>query len=368
MKKRILILLAVLFSLTACGAETPEDALRKAYQKQEDAESFTLSGTMELDMGTKIPVDMRVLVDRNDRDDPSDDEAYLDIDLRTLADGLVMKIWVADKVYIDAAGERYTEELSGEIGEETGLFTGQFSAEDLIARAESASLNKENGKKVITLKMKEDIGTFYLEEIVLTIGTDGRIEREVLTGSVFTDGEIYPMKAEMVMSDYDRTVIPVLDRELFTSDTVDGGPGEDSYIDLLFDDGLEIILFLDDGSMYSIVYDDEGYIVISDIYETVAEGMFTGGDYARSIRDQILNRENGYELIAEEDKDDLTEGTKEIIGYSTVETDDFYEGETFMVTTFGDKDLGVLLWSYVSEDEFRAVTGDLNYLVIVDGE
>ena len=249
MKQKILILLAVLFSLTACGTETPEDALRKAYQKQEDVESFTLSGTMELDMGTKIPVDMRVLVDRNDKDDLYDDEAYLDIDLRTLADDLVMKIWIADKVYIDAAGERYTEELGGEIGEETGLFTGQFSADDLIARAESASLTNENGKKVVTLTMKEDIGTFYLEEIVLTIGTDGRIEREVLTGSVFTDGEIYPMKAEMVMSDYDKTVIPVLDRELFTSDTVDGGPGEDSYIDLLFDDGLEIILFLDDGSM-----------------------------------------------------------------------------------------------------------------------
>ena len=271
-------------------------------------------------------------------------------------------------MYIDAAGERYTEELSGEIGEETGLFTGQLSAEDLIARAESAALTKENGKKVITLKMKEDVGTFFLEEIVLTIGTDGRIEREVLTGSVFEGGEIYPMKAEMVMSDYDKTVIPVLDRELFTSDTVDGGPGEDSYIDLLFDDGLEIIMFLDDGSLYSIVYDDEGYIVISDIYETVAEGMFTGGDYARSIRDQVLNGENGYELITEEDKDDLTEGTKEIIAYSTVETDDFYEDETFLVTTFGDKDLGVILWSYVSEDEFREVTGDLNYLLIVDGE
>ena len=108
--------------------------------------------------------------------------------------------------------------------------------------------------------------------------------------------------------------------------------------------------------------------MISDIYETVAEGMFTGGDYARSIRDQILNGENGYELIAEEDKDDLTEGTKEIIGYSTVETDDFYEDETFLVTTFGDKDQGVILWSYVSEDEFREVTGDLNYLLIVDGE
>ena len=92
MIKKLLILLVVLFSLAACGTETPEDALRKAYQKQEDVESFTLSGTMELDMGTKIPVDMRVLVDRNDKDDLHDDEAYLDIDLRALGEGLTMKI------------------------------------------------------------------------------------------------------------------------------------------------------------------------------------------------------------------------------------------------------------------------------------
>ena len=390
MKKCITLCLFFLLLLSGCGkSEDPKELLRKAYEKQSELNSYTYDGTMNIQLGEEgeagftMPVDMTVMYDNMGSSDTGDDQGYSLISLSVFGQKSVTETWtVGNTIYTDD-GTSKTVSQSEMTGSTMDI---DKMVSNIIDNAESITVEKDGDNKVMHVTLKENAAANILSglgedisdiagstdganirfnDIVLTIDKDGFIRTTKLSAESQAEGVTVNMDIELTLRDEGKTVIPAFDPAEFTDqEPTDTGYeyGDGSYEDILFDDGVEILVYMDQYDKYTCYFDDdEQLLVIYDSQGVLCEGIFVNGDFAQQFYDAILSGDVSYTIRYETEPYTYGANAKMLVGYSPNESEMFNAETPFSVVTFDNGDIGIVFVCYGTEEEFKAAMDQVSF-------
>lgn len=392
MKRAITLFLIFLFLLSGCAkSEDPKELLKKAYEKQSQLRSYTYEGTININAGEdgaglSLPMEMLMMYDGKGTEDQSDDSGYSKVRISVFGQESITQSWTeGGTVYTDDGTSKYVSE--NEITQSTQDIEKTVSA--LIDNAESITVEEDGSNRIMHLKLKEGAikdlasafggeladltgaeGTdFQINDVDLTLDKEGYIRKLYMTAQTTAEGLTIAMDLEMNLKDENNTVIPSFDPAEFTgeSDQIDDSYGDGSFEDIVFDDGTEVLIYMDGFDRFLCFFDDEEQsLVIHDNTNILCEGIFVNGDFAQQFYDAVLSGDVGYTVRYESEPASKGTKAKMVVGFSETDGDIFNANTPFSVVCFDNGDLGLLYVGYGTEEEFKAAMDQISYEVIVE--
>ena len=391
MKKVITLFLTFLLLLSGCAkSEDPKEMLKKAYEKQSQLNSYTYEGTMNISAGEdgaglSLPMEMLIMYNNKGTEDQNDDSGYSKVRVSVFGQETVTQAWTeGGTVYTDDGTRKYISE--NEITQSPRDIEKTVAA--LIDNAESITVEEDGSNRIMHLKLKEGAikdlaaafgdelsdltgaeGTdFQVNDVDLTLDKEGYIRKLFLAAQSTAEGLTVKMDLEMNLKDENNTVIPSFDPTEFTgeSDEIDDTIGDGSFEDILFDDGNEILIYMNGFDEFMCFFDDEEQsLLIHDGNTILDEGIFVNGDFVSQFYDAVLSGDVGYDVRYESEP--VSEGAKAkmVVGYSENDSEIFNANTPFSVVRFEGADFGLLYVGYGTEEEFKAAMDQISYKVIV---
>lgn len=391
MKKIItLCLLVLLLPIGGCSkSDDPKELLRKAYEKQSQLSSYTYEGTMNISTGEEggaglsLPVDLTVMFDNKGTADTGDDEGYSLFSLSLFGQQSVTESWtVGNTVYTDDGYSKTTSRI--ETAKSTQDIDGVVSA--IIDNAETITVEDNDDSKVMHVTLKEDAAAGILSglgeglsdlagtgnaanvrfnDITLTIDKDGFIRSTGLSAESEAEDLKITMDITLTLKDEGKTSIPFFDPNEFTdqgtTDT-ESDYGDGSYEDIVFDDGVEILIYMDDPDNFMCYFDEEEQTLVIFNDDTIlCDGLFVNGDFSQQLYDAILSGDADYTVRYESQPNTYGANAKMLVGYSPNDSEMFNAETPFSVITFDDGDIGLIFVGYGSEEEFKNAMDQLSF-------
>ena len=402
--KRIMTLCAVLMLLiSGCSkSDDPQQLLRQAYEKQAKLSSYTYEGTIDISMKSteeggslSVPMNITAMYDNKGTSQTDDDEGYSLVSLSLFGQDNVTESWtVGNTVYTDTG---YSKTVSSSETDDS-----QQDIEEMVSRiidnAEEITVETDGDNKVMHVTMKEDAVANILSElgeeisemtgsddstrindVILTIDKDGYIRRVQLSAETQSEGLTLIMDLDLTLKDEGKTVIPAFDPSEFTEegddydygydfdDGTDDSYGDSSYEDIIFDDGTEIIVFMDKYDDFMCYFDDdEQLLVLFNEEDVLSDGIFVNGVYAQNLYTAILAGDVTYTIRYERQPDTYGANAKMLVGYSENESELFNAGTPFSVICFDDGDIGLIFVGYGTEEEFKAAMDQLSFAIYTE--
>ena len=389
MKKGIALCLFFLLLVSGCSKnDDPKELLRQAYEKQAQLNSYTYDGTMNIQTGEEggagfsMPVKMTIMYDNKGTEDTGDDEGYSLVSLSLFGQESVTESWTqGNTVYTDDGYTKTTSQV--DTTDNNGNIDKMVS--NIIDNAESITVENDGNNKVMHVTLKEDAAANILSElgeglsdltgaengtnirfndITLTLDKDGYIRTTKLSAQSEAEGMTIDLDIELNLKDEGKTVIPDFDPADFTDqgNDTETSYGDGSYEDIVFDDGVEILVYMDQFDDFMCFFDDdEQSLMIYDDQGILCEGIFVNGDFAQQFYDAVLSGDVGYTIRYERTPYTYGANAKMLVGYSPNDTEIFNAETPFSVISFDQGDIGVLFVGYGTEDEFKAAMDQLSF-------
>ncbi|MBQ1476785.1 MAG: hypothetical protein IIZ33_01365 [Erysipelotrichaceae bacterium] len=388
MKKILSLFFIALLLLSGCTKkETPEDILKNAYAKMDDLDSYTMDGTMTYEMGgISLPLTYKTSVLRHDKSDESDDEVYMEVLMDVLYEQMTMKSWTKDGKVTIYDGKSVTESET-DTSSTSALFSDPGALSKLIFdNIEKSSMEKDGDDTIITLTMKEDFAKTYLNafgseglgdslenvtlgDLILTVNKDGYVANTHLEMETEVEGQSAKISTDLSMTDINSAVIPEIDPSYYETGTDDTEADPQNYIDIMFEDGIEVYFLVGEDSGYTIDYSEDDTLI--EIYDPegvyAAEGFFVSKTFADEIIDSVSSEEEGAIENLESDLNFGVEG-RSVRGFSKEETEFFNAGTPFLVVSFKEEsyDLGVAIVGYENYENFKKMSDHFSFMVFTD--
>ncbi len=390
MKKVIALSLFFLLLISGCSkSDDPKELLRKAYEKQSQLSSYTYEGTMNISSGEEdgagftLPIDMTVMIDNKGTADTADDEGYSLVGLSVFGQKSVTESWtVGNTVYSDDGYNKTTSQI--ESPDFAQNLEKTISA--IIDNADSITVEKDGDNRIMHVTLKEgsaadllsglgedltdiagtgDSGNVRFNDIVFTIDKEGYIRTVKLSAQSESEELKLDMNIELTLKDEGRTVIPAFDPAEFTdqgSDEPEESYGDGSYEDILFDDGVEILIYMDDFDKFMCYFDDEEQsLIIFNNDAILCEGLFVNGDFAQQLYDAVLSGDVSYPIRYESEPLTYGANAKMLVGFSPNDSEMFNANTPFSIITFDDGDIGLIFVGYGTEEEFKAAMDQISF-------
>ena len=384
MKKLLLMIFSLLLLLSACtGSSDPKDLLKKAFEKQKELKSYTYDGQVNIatneegGAGFNIPVNYVLSVITNGNDDPKDDEQYMKMSMTMFGEQVNTETWSKD-------GYTYTDDGYTKIKQAYDIH--DFPTLDieeivsqLIENTESIKVDSLGSDKVLTITPKDksaaailamfgslssldDIGDaegLEFEDLILTIDKDNNLRSYNMKAVGEIEGVNMDMSVDMTLRDENNTVIPEFNPDEFSES--DGSyAGDGTYEDIVFDDGTELMIFMEEPDKYLVFFDDdEQLITIHNGTDLLSDGMFLNGEYAANLYNSTESL--GYKTRYEGNPQMFSGTAKMKVCFSETDSDIFNANTPFSVVTFEGHDLGIVFVGYGSEEEFKAIMDQVSF-------
>lgn len=381
MKKFLTLLLLLLMVLSGCTKkEDPADLLKNARDKMAAIENSTWDGTMNIvsgedgGAGITLPINYTLMADK------AQGVLYMLMDMTYFGQTITTENWqVGQDIYTDDGYSKTHTTTDDPAWDEGSNLVNVL--DDLIKYMESITVEDSGSDKIVTMRIKEDsyfkflqdfnseaemtslldgsIEDLKIDDIVLTIDKEGLLRRLATAFSCLSDGVNVSIDMDMTMRDEGRTVVPSFDPSEFTDegdDTVYDG----SFEEIVFDNDLDVVIFMDGFDTYKCYFDDEDqFLVIFNDDYLYSDGLFLNGDFAREFY-ASLDSTMEYEIRSEREVT-CNVPCRMRIGYSPNETDFFNPETPFAIVTFEDIDLGIAFVGYGSEAEFADVMAQVSF-------
>lgn len=385
MKKILIALLGVLLFLSACTkADDPKTLLQKAYEKQQKLKTYTYEGEMNIvagedgSSGFNIPATYIMMFDNNNTDNTDDDKAYVSIDMDMFGYPVNTKTWTVGNV-------AYTDDGYNKTRQEVDIATTSSpdiseTIANIISNTESITVSNSGSDKVLNIKLRdpsagallemfgssdylEDVDDVTFEDLIITIDKDNLIRKLEMAAN--TSAENTPIKVDLTMTlkDEDNTVIPSFNPDDFTDASYSDSYGDGSFEDIVFDDGTELLVYMDKFDEYLVYFDEQEQLIsIHDNQTLFADGMLLNGSFISELYNSI-DSTDAY-VLRYENTQNMENGKAKIkVCFSQTDTDIFNANTPFAIVMFEGYDLGALFVGYGTEEEFKTVMDQTSYEV-----
>ncbi|MBR3151678.1 MAG: hypothetical protein IKF18_04760 [Erysipelotrichaceae bacterium] len=394
MKKLLCILFALFLLLSGCSqkAKTPQELLEEAYSKAEELDSMTVRGTTDVTIssGTElaIPLDLVMMVEKNDKKDASDDLTYAEVSMELFGQKMETKTWTQNGTsYVENAEGKYTTTMDSEAA---ASYDTAAIAKTIAENAESIEMTKSGDSTVITVKPTEKLinamfansasaegitgelldneafENMTFSDIIITLGKEGYVDNVKFSASGAVEGVDMTVAIDLNVTDRNTTKVPAFDPADFADEPV----VEPEPLDYADDSKILEITFSDDGvtagfeaaesSDIALYYEEEeGYIDVFDSsFENMrAFGMFVNAALIEELMEDVRTGKDGYQVL-----DDVQSDIGPfLVGYAPQETDVFNPDTIFICIRYEGYDLGYLMAGLSDQDDFYDVIENLTF-------
>ena len=394
MKKLLCILAAFCLLLSGCSQKqkTPQELLEEAYKKAEELDSMTIRGTTDLtvNMGSEIviPMDITMMVERNDKADLTDDLSYVEIDTELFGQQLGSKVWTQNgKSYVENVEGKYISET--DTGAAATYDTGAM-AKAIAENAESMEMTQSGDSTVITVKPtdkliqalfanggsassvtgdmldSEALKSMTFGDILITIGKEGYVDNVIFSANGTAEGADMTIAVDLNVTDRNTTKVPAFDPEDFaaepaTEPVTEPENDDGEYVEIGFaEDGVTAGIEAAKGSDIALYFDEEeGYVYVYDAdYEDLRGlGLFLDAEFTEELIQTVRDNKDGYKFL-DEVKTDIGSF---VVGYAEEETDIFNPDTYFVAIRYDGYDLGYLMAGISDEADFYDMIGNLTF-------
>ena len=380
MKKLLLFILLLLIS--ACSSSKPEDLLKKAYENQSKLKNYTYDCSMKISVSDEtgydlsMPMDFTTIVDTKGTEDKSDDESYTFLTVSILGYDSKVETWMKDDIIYTDDGESKKYTHTKDTSEDTFSDFEQFVSL-IIENAENISVEKSGSDNIVTLKLKDggvenllsylgqgdisdldDSANIVYDDIILTIDSKKLIRKLSLSGSSTETKGNTSVELTMTLKDENNSSIPFYNPNEFVEDYYSDG----SFETVVFDDGLEITISMNNPKYMCYFDDEEQFLSIHNGEKILADGLFLSSSVIKSIYDSI-EEEGTYLLRYTSEPESYGAVCRMKVCYSPETTDIFNPETPFAVIVFEDIDVGLMLIGFGSEEEFKDVMDQTSYYI-----
>ena len=394
MRKLLCILFAVCLLLSGCSqkAKTPQELLEEAYAKAEELDSMTVRGTTDITIssGTElaIPLDLVMMVEKNDKKDTSDDLTYAEVSMELFGQKMETKTWTQNGTsYVENAEGKYTTTSDYEAA---ASYDTAAIAKTIAENAETIEMTKSGDSTIITVKPTEKLinamfasngstegitgelldnealESMTFSDIIITIGKEGYVDNVKFSASGAVEGMDMTVAIDLNVTDRNTTKVPAFD----PADFADEPEVEPEPLDYVDDSKVLEVTFSDDGvtagfeakedSDIALYYDEEeGYVYVYDAdFENVRGfGMFVDAALIDELIEEVRTGKDGYQVL-----DDVqSEIGPFLVGYAPQETDVFNPDTIFICIRYDGYDLGYLMAGLFDQDDFNDVLDNLTF-------
>ncbi len=394
MKKLLCILFAFCLLLSGCSqkAKTPQELLEEAYAKAEELDSMTVRGTTDVTIssGTElaIPLDLVMMVEKNDKKDTSDDLTYAEVSMELFGQKMETKTWTQNGTsYVENAEGKYTTTMDSEAA---ASYDTAAIAKTIAENAESIEMTKSGDSTVITVKPTEKLinamfanssaaegitgelldneafENMTFSDIIITIGKEGYVDNVKFSASGAVEGVDMTVAIDLNVTDRNTTKVPAFDPADFADEpAVEPEPldyvDDSKVLEITFsDDGVTAGFEADEDSDIALYYEEEeGYV---DVYDSSFEnlrafGMFVNAELIEELMGEVRSGKDGYQVL-----DDIqSEIGPFLVGYAPQETEVFNPDTIFICIRYEGYDLGYLMAGLSDQDDFYDVIENMTF-------